>query len=214
MNIKLLIFRNKFNLFNTMFVKYYKPTGNRSDLLPFIIPGYTRAYTVAELTLKVVREREAIFRQDLLKELKKKRNIHNYSDVQLRETVSKVAKKLIEQGLIRETEPPTLEERISDGLLTYNQIQNYRTWLTYAGVIPSHRYKRGYYSPEELDIFKRTGKYISAGKRAFEALKLSVEEVLGKNKARRFDEWYWKDNWQMAAKRKEVRRAKRATSIH
>lgn len=188
-------------------ITIYKATNNDSELKPIQNNRSARANVVADLALGIIRAEGKIPRVRLLANLRAQYEIHRYSNGALSNLFPGVSKDLEQQGLIERTEE-TLEQYLTGGKLTYNQIQNYRSWIVEQRILEGHLVKGrlGYYSPEEETIFGKIGEYVSNGVSSVEAIKLAIGEVLGEQKAAQFYEGLNKGR---GPKNVEYRRKKR-----
>jgi len=173
----------------------YKVTNNDLNLQPIEVPNYKRANDIAQLVVGMIRDGalngETVTQAKLLHGLREKQNIHRYAPQSIKDVARYVLNGLEQQGFIEITEE-TLEQYLTEGKLTHNQLHNAQVWLTESKIFESHNVKgkRGFYSQEEEKVYGKIGDYVHEGYGFVKAIRSAVNGVLGEGKTTQFGIWY------------------------
>jgi len=182
---------------------YYKRTGTRGVINPRDFCNDNQYY-IARLTLSSIPRNGGIFRRDLQDKVHSKDEYGN-SDRHLSFLLARSIQYFIEKDVIEDTDVSTISEVVSGGLLNYTEFQNYRHWAIKVGIIKGHNERRGSYSPKEIALFTRIGRYKPrfGGVKAF---KRAVRETYGSRKEKQFDKGYEENSKRWIQKDSESRR--------
>ncbi len=192
----------------------YRATNYEPDLQPIPVGRYSMPNVVADLALRIIREEEKIPRPRLMQKLREQYNIHRYAVPMLGKVLSHVLKTMEQQGLVERTEE-TLEQYLTDGKLTNNQVGNVRNWLMESEIFESHREEGKFrvYTAEQEAVFGKIGEYADNGVGLVEATRSAVKDVLGQEKAIQFWTWYRNNVKERVAQARESRIGKRAEEL-
>jgi len=197
-------------------ISIYKATGSTSSLQQFQVTRFRKEYDLADLALKVIRERGSITRPQFMRLYYQFRELdptYTYANSTISGAWTRVSRVMEQQGLI-EIIDETLSQYLTGGRLTNNQILNCETLLTNSGIFKKHgKNNKGLYSREEEEVFGKIGKYVSDGIGSVEAIRLAVNDVLGEEKTAQFNEWYKNNSKEMAIRESASRREKRAGEL-
>lgn len=142
----------------------------------------------SERMASILNESREVSSPELLHKLKS----DEYSSMIVRKRMERFGKTLAELGYVEIDRYPSRVQQLSEetGLIV-QQLHNYRRWMVRAGNLQGHRENPNYYDEVEDRILRRIGAYVKEGKRAKEAVRLSILEELGKGELEKFDNW-WK----------------------
>ncbi len=171
----------------------------------------------ASFVIETLRREKEISRRELLGILVKKYSKkYTYSTIESG-YLGGCIKSLFNKGAIEMERGFSEQRRLAERCgLTKKQIRDYRYWMSDAGVLGNEKGYRGPYSLLEKRIFYRIGEYMNGGRRvgAFEAIRWSVEETLGEESQRQFENWrreYRKR--QSRAERERLKRGRKRRKI-
>lgn len=194
-------------------MKYYRATASNSEFQS-VQSRLRRTNDIASLALTIIREHGEVSRRKLVGIIDAhKTDAWRYSSGTVEHAVNEAISSLSGQGLV---EMLSFEQYVANGLLTKQQIANYATWLKYAGITIGHGHQNlGEYIREELQVFRRIGYYVSLypDLSKVDAIKNSIRDVFGGDKAKKFEEWYKQYLSEKATSKKESTRLSRLKLI-